>query len=91
MSQPKNEIVRTHLWVSGRVQGVGFRAFVADAATALGLVGWVRNVGWNEVETLAQGPKPDVERFVQMVQRGPAVARVDQARLEWEIPGDEFS
>ncbi|HSG44130.1 MAG TPA: acylphosphatase, partial [Anaerolineales bacterium] len=44
------DIVRAHVWVKGRVQGVGFRAHVEYGARQIGgLTGWVRNVGWTTV------------------------------------------
>lgn len=85
-----NEFSRLHLWVTGRVQGVGFRAFVQDVAESLGVNGWVRNVGWNQVESVAEGPRSELEKFSQRVQRGPSVSRVDEFHEDWEIPTREF-
>jgi acylphosphatase len=87
---PESELVRVHIWVRGRVQGVGFRAYVQQAGAMFGLTGWVRNIGWSELETLAEGPRPQVEQFVEAVKRGPSVSRVDEARVEWERPMGEF-
>lgn len=83
--------VRVHIWVTGRVQGVGFRAFVQQTAMLIGLTGWVRNVGSNMVETLAEGEREKVERFVQAVKRGPRLSRVEDAREEWETATGEFT
>ena len=85
-----NERVRVHIWVTGRVQGVGFRAFVQQSGTAFGLTGWVRNVGYDQVEAVAEGPRQVVERFAAAVKVGPRASQVDEARLEWEIPTGEF-
>ncbi len=53
MTVPKeNETTRIHIWVRGRVQGVGFRAFAQQAGMALESQGWVRNVGYDKVETV---------------------------------------
>ncbi|MBM3151613.1 MAG: acylphosphatase [Chloroflexi bacterium] len=71
-----------HLWVTGRVQGVGFRAFVARQAQLLGLSGWVRNLGDNQVEILASGARPALEEFQQIVGRGPSSAHVQGLRSE---------
>jgi acylphosphatase len=79
-----------HIWVSGRVQGVGFRAFVQESGTILGLTGWVRNVGYSEVEAVAEGSRKTLEEFARVVERGPRGARVDQSRVEWETPTGEF-
>ncbi len=87
MAEPNpNEIVRAHIWVVGRVQGVGFRAFVLHSAGLHGLTGWVRNQGYDQVETVAQGKREAVERFVDVVKAGPRASRVDNARVEWELP-----
>jgi acylphosphatase len=82
--------VRAHLWVTGRVQGVGFRAHVEYLARQIRIVGWVRNVGYDTVETIAEGERAQVERFIDMVKLGPSGARVDNSRLEWESPTGEF-
>ena len=85
-----NEVVRAHVWVTGRVQNVGFRAFVQQSGAMLRLTGWVRNVGYDQVETVAEGPRQTVEKFVLVVRTGPRAAQVDEARLEWEAPTGEF-
>ncbi len=85
-----SETVRAHVWVTGRVQGVGFRAFVQQAGSHYRLTGWVRNIGYDQVEAVAEGPRSEVEQFVQAVQAGPRASRVDEARVEWETPTGEF-
>ncbi len=64
--------------VHGRVQGVGFRAFVWRAAADLGISGWVRNRSDGTVEVLAGGPPEAVERLAELLARGPRWARVDR-------------
>jgi len=64
------------LIVRGRVQGVGYRDSMVDAATALGVVGWVRNRGDGTVEALVQGDADAVERILTWCRRGPPAARV---------------
>ncbi len=86
-----NDQARVHIWVTGRVQGVGFRAFVLQAGTFFGLVGWVHNLGYDQVETVAEGPRPVLERFADMVKTGPRSSRVDAARVEWETPLGKFN
>ena len=85
-----NDLVRVHIWVSGRVQGVGFRAFVLQAGSLFGLTGWVRNVGYNDVETVAEGQREAVEKFIETVKSGPRSARVDESRVEWESTTGEY-
>jgi acylphosphatase len=77
-------MVCVHVWVKGRVQGVGFRAHVEYYASRIGVSGWVRNVGWNTVEAVAEGSREQVDRFVERVKSGPAASRVDEARVEEE-------
>lgn len=87
----QNEMVRAHVWVRGRVQGVGFRAHVEYYALRFSVRGWVRNVGFDTVEAVAEGERQNVERFVEMMKSGPAGARVDEARVEWEPNRGEFT
>ena len=87
---PSSELARLHIWVNGRVQGVGFRAFVQEVAARLGLTGWVRNLGSDSVETVAEGHRSLLVHFRDEVQRGPHAAHVDSARVEWESATGEF-
>jgi acylphosphatase len=86
-----DEIARVHIWVTGRVQGVGFRAFVLQAGGFLGITGWVHNLEYDQVEAVAEGPRPSLERFIEIVRTGPRAAHVDDARVEWETPVEEFT
>ena len=83
--------VRVHIWVKGRVQGVGFRAYVADSAIYIGINGWVRNVGWDGVETIAQGSRAQIDQFIQAVKTGPRSSRVVECKVEEEPAGAEFT
>ena len=86
-----NNIVRAHVWVKGRVQGVGFRAHVEYCARQIGeLTGWVRNVGYDMVEAVAEGERQDVELFIAAMRQGPRASRVDESTVEWETPTGEF-
>lgn len=87
--KPGNPI-RIHIWVMGRVQGVGFRAFVQQSGVLFNLTGWVRNVGYESVETVAEGPRERLEKFAEAVKTGPRAGRVDEARIEWETASGEF-
>ena len=84
------DLARVHIWVIGRVQGVGFRAFVMQSGAMFGLTGWVHNVGYNQVETVAEGPKAVLERFAEVVKTGPRASYVEEAHVEWETPVGEF-
>jgi acylphosphatase len=70
------------LFVTGRVQGVGFRAFLIREGSALGLDGWARNRADGSVEALASGPEAAVAAFVEAARRGPSASRVDSLREE---------
>lgn len=72
--------------VSGRVQGVGFRAFVADAARDEGVAGWVRNLADGSVEVHAEGEAEAVSRFELRLWQGPSHARVDDVASADAVP-----
>ena len=84
------DIVRVHIWVTGRVQGVGFRAFVLQSGLLFGLTGWVRNLGYDQVETVAEGRRDSVDLFIEAVKSGPRASRVDDTRVDWEMPIGEL-
>lgn len=84
------DMARVHIWVTGRVQGVGFRVFVLQSGPFFGVTGWVHNLGYDQVETIAEGPRAVLERFAEVVKTGPRASRVDEARVEWETPTGEF-
>lgn len=65
-----------HVIISGRVQGVGFRAFVADAASGNGLGGWVRNRRDGTVEAVFSGPDVAVDAMLERCRQGPPSGRV---------------
>lgn len=90
MQPDPNELVRAHIRVKGRVQGVGFRAHVEYHAHQTGVNGWVRNVGRDVVETVAEGNRSAVESFIETVKQGPRASRVDEAQVEWEPFAGEF-
>jgi acylphosphatase len=66
-----------HVLIRGRVQGVGYRAFVACTALDHGLEGWVRNRRDGSVEAVLAGPAATVGQVVDVCRRGPPGARVD--------------
>jgi len=83
-------MIRVHIWVTGRVQGVGFRAHVEYYGSKLGVTGWVRNVGHNTVEAVAEGTQSQIDQFIEMVKQGPRASRVDESRVEVETVTGEF-
>lgn len=70
------QVIR-HVTVRGRVQGVGYRAFVMDAAEAHRVEGWVRNRRDGSVEAVIAGPAHAVAAVIAECRRGPSMARVD--------------
>jgi acylphosphatase len=78
--------VRARVWVSGRVQGVAFRAFTQQAALRRGLTGSVRNLHDGRVEVEAEGPRSDVEGLLAQLRVGPPGARVSDLDVRWEPP-----
>jgi acylphosphatase len=75
---------RSHIFVSGRVQGVGFRAFVQHQAYSLDLTGWVKNLPDGRVEILTEGSKEDITALIDKLEEGPIGARVENVDVNWE-------
>jgi acylphosphatase len=71
-----------HGFVSGRVQGVGFRYFVRGEALRQGLRGYVINLADGRVEFLLQGEAGAVDQVLESIRRGPRHARVDSVSVE---------
>ena len=67
----------------GRVQGVGYRMFVVDAATGLDVVGWVANEAGGSVRVVAEGPEPRLLELLRALRDGPVGARVDRVDERW--------
>jgi len=81
---------RCHAFVTGVVQGVGFRYFVVDAAAEVRVVGWVRNLRDGRVELVAEGSRTAVQVLLTQVRRGPRGGRVDQVEEAWGQATGEF-
>ena len=75
---------RAHVFVSGWVQGVFFRAETRDLARQLGLTGWVRNLWDGRVEAIVEGEDWAIEQLAAWCQRGPRGARVDNVEMTYE-------
>ena len=67
--------------IAGRVQGVGFRAWTADEASARSLTGWVRNLRDGRVEALLCGAEPAVEDMIARCRKGPRLAEVREVSV----------
>jgi acylphosphatase len=77
-------MARVHVWIRGRVQGVFFRDSTQQAATRLGLAGWVRNMPDGRVEAVFQGDADACDDALDYVRRGPPSARVEGVDVRWE-------
>jgi acylphosphatase len=88
-----------HMIVHGRVQGIGYRAFIEHEALRRGIEGWVRNRRDGSVEAVFAGPPEKVDAMIEACRRGPYAARVDvlhqregtEDDLKLRAPGDLFS
>ncbi len=76
--------------VSGRVQGVWFRASTRDVAAGFGVCGFVRNLPDHRVEAVLQGRRAAVEKTIAFMREGPPGAEVVDVSVEWRDPTEEF-
>ncbi len=81
---------RAHLYISGRVQGVFYRAFTRNTALSLGLKGWVRNMPDGRVEAVFEGDKDSIQDAIKRCYIGPAGARVEDIDVRWENELQDF-
>ncbi len=77
--------------ISGRVQGVGYRAFAADVAMRASLEGTARNMVDGRVEVIAEGPENQLRTFLEELRVGPILSRVDNIESRWEKPIENFT
>jgi acylphosphatase len=82
--------VRARITITGRVQGVAYRASAQDEGLRLGLVGRVRNRADGSVEALVEGSRQAVDEFVRWCRRGPPAARVADVQVAWSEPSGEY-
>ena len=77
--------------ISGRVQGVGYRAFAADVAMRASLQGTARNMIDGRVEVIAEGSENQLRAFLEELRIGPMLSRVDNIESRWEDPIKDFT
>jgi acylphosphatase len=77
------DVVRLTAWVSGRVQGVGFRWWTRRVAEGLGLDGWAENLPDGRVEVVAEGPRGGCERLLAALGSGSGPGRVTGVEHAW--------
>ncbi len=84
-------VLRAKLFVRGKVQGVGYRAFAARVASQRGLCGGVRNLDDGRVELEVEGPKDQILMLIEDVRTGPLASRVTAVDVEWSPATGRFS
>jgi acylphosphatase len=82
-------VIARHVSVTGRVQGVFFRAWMKEQAEALGITGWVRNCPDGRVDGHVEGDEAAVHSIIEKLRRGPPAARVEDVKL-WDAEPCEF-
>ncbi len=85
-----SELSRIHAFVSGRVQGVGFRYFIEKEAVNRGLSGYARNLYDGRVEIIAEGDRTSLVQFLRVLETGPRMARIDDVDFRWKEHTGEF-
>lgn len=80
---------RAEALISGRVQGVFYRSYAQDAALALGLSGWARNLYDGRVQLVVEGEEGQIARLLQWCWTGSPAARVDDVRVQFHAPTGE--
>jgi acylphosphatase len=83
-------LIAKRFYVSGRVQGVFFRASTRAQATQLGIEGWALNMDDGRVEVLAVGPEPQLDSLAAWLAVGPSGAQVAAVEVE-QLPYSEFT
>lgn len=84
------EAKRVRVFVSGKVQGVGFREFTRRNALSLGMTGWVRNLADGRVELIAAGEPDVVERFLELIAAGPPHSSVLGCEVREEVSAEKL-
>lgn len=77
--------------IKGSVQGVGFRAFVAEAAQSRGITGWVRNTFEGNVEVFAEGSKSKLDELLNILHSGPNLSEVTKVTFTWSEGKSKYS
>ncbi len=76
--------------INGIVQGVFFRAFTQNEARKLGIAGYVRNTEGGKVEVVANGDEEHIEKFIEILRKGPIGARISNIEISWITPVHNF-
>ena len=87
----EKQYTQVHIYVSGRVQGVGFRFFTINCARKFGVTGWVKNLYDGRVEIEAEGEIHNLRMFLDEIRIGPAHAHVSRVSDQWsEIASPKY-
>ena len=81
---------QAHIFIEGRVQGVGFRHFAQVNAEEVGVFGWVKNLPDGRVEAVFAGPIDHIREMVNRCEQGPGASRVDNVDVEVEEADEEY-
>jgi len=88
---------QAHVFISGTVQGVGYRYFVRSNARKLGLTGWVRNTEDGGLEAVFQSSsssdqegKDVIKKMIALCRAGPMLSEVEHSGFTWEETGEKF-
>ena len=81
---------RAHVWITGRVQGVFFRAYAREAAELIGIAGWIRNLPDGRVEAVFEGDADKAEKMIQWCYEGSPMGRVDRVEVLEEVYTGDF-
>jgi acylphosphatase len=84
-------IIRVHVNISGKVQGVWFRASTKQIAKQLGLTGWVRNTSDGCVEAVFEGEERLVNKIIEWCHQGSSISKVKNVEVKNQEPTNEFS
>jgi len=83
--------IRVHIYISGRVQGVGYRYSMVHQAQNLGLTGWVKNTYDRKVESVLEGDENIVEQMLKWCQNGPPMSFVTDIEIHRSPYSGEFN
>lgn len=83
-------MLKKHIFISGRVQGVGFRHFTRKNAESLGITGWVKNLPDGRVEAVFQGSEEQIEELIQRCKNGPIASYVQDIEAEKDLGDEDF-
>ena len=84
------KFARAHAFISGEVQGVGFRFHTQIKARNLGLKGWVKNLDNGDVEAVFEGKEDKVKEMIEWCKKGPDSALVKEVKVDFEDYSGEF-